>query len=197
MMRDRASSSRGEEQISRRERTRSVGSIQATQTTLRFRCGFLRFLRRLPSPSPASAAALRKVSRCALITWCSTVCSASRGRSRGTTQPMPRRSASAQSCPCPKMNHGLSALTTLVPRVPMSGSQGAVASRASVFRRFRPSGGPIRAGPGRPPSSVRNQAAFEQTLSEAMRTKKGALQVLELLAKLTASSARVRTRRLR
>jgi hypothetical protein len=29
-----------------------------------------------------------------------------------------------------------------------------------------------------------NQAAFEQTLSEVMRTKKGALQALELLAKL-------------
>jgi hypothetical protein len=29
-----------------------------------------------------------------------------------------------------------------------------------------------------------NQAAFEQTLGEVMRTKKGALQVLELLAKL-------------
>jgi hypothetical protein len=36
-----------------------------------------------------------------------------------------------------------------------------------------------------------NRAAFEQTLTEVMLTKKGALQVLELLRSSTARSARV------
>src|SRR5215472_12805862 len=59
---------------------------------------------RRPTPSPASVVAFRKVSRCSLITWWSTVCSASRGRYRGTTHPMPRGSTSAPTCPYPKID---------------------------------------------------------------------------------------------
>jgi hypothetical protein len=51
-----------------------------------------------PAPPPASATAPRKASRCSAITRWSTVCSTSRGRYRGTTQPMPRRSAFASLC---------------------------------------------------------------------------------------------------
>jgi hypothetical protein len=42
----------------------------------------------------------------------------------------------------------------------------------------------VAAGPWDPSPGDPYQAAFEQTLTEVMLTKKGALQVLELLAKL-------------